>query len=380
MKAWLDKILNSPPVAHLMRTLSRFNTRLGPQFAGAVTYFSVLSLVPILMFSFAVLGMVLTVLRPDLLQTVQEMITSSLSGADVGGGEGEQGLGESVSGVVENALNNWRGIGIVALLTAGYSGSGWVGNLKRAVRMMWREDPVDEERKVNPVLNILSNIAIFLGLLVTLLLGIVVAQAGSSASELVVGWLGLENVPGIGILLRLATVVMTFLVMWLLMAFLFWVLPDERARWKPWLTGVTLGAVGLTILQQLAGTLMGVFSGNAAASLFGPVIIAMLLMNLLATVVLMMAAWIGTDASMLHDVAEEHAKAAEVAAVKSAEAMELAAEMEPGPKMVRQEVAERGVRAGLGVGYGVGAATGIGFGALVAALVAFFARLLGSRD
>ena len=142
---------------------------------------------------------------------------------------------------------------------------------------------------------------------------------------------------------------------------------------------MTIGATGLTILQQLAGTLMGLFSSNAAAALFGPVIIAMLLMNLLATIVLMTAAWIGVDNTTQGDVAAGHNRAAEVAAARSAELLAYARELEPGPAMVRQEVAERGVRAGLGVGYGVGAATGVGLGAVVAAAVAVVARLLGRR-
>lgn len=41
----------------------RFTARLGNQFAAAMSYFSVLSLVPILMFGFSMLGLTLTVLR-----------------------------------------------------------------------------------------------------------------------------------------------------------------------------------------------------------------------------------------------------------------------------------------------------------------------------
>lgn len=363
--------MNWPPVAHLMAANTRFGARLGPQFAAAITYFSVLSIVPILMFSFATLGMTLTVVRPDLLESAKDAIVGAI------GNEG--GFGDSIAGVVEEALGNWRGVGIVAILTAGYSGSNWIGNLKRAVRMMWREVPVDEERKPNFFLTLGSNILIFLGLLVALAVGIVAAQAGSSASEIVVRWLGFEDVPGIGIMLRLATILMTFLASWLLIAFLFWVLPDEPARWKPWLIGVTLGALALTILQQLAGTLMGVFSGNAAASVFGPVIVLMLLLNTLATVILMMAAWIGTDASMREEAAEYRGAAAEMAAAKAGAVIAIAREALPGEPMVKQEVAERGVRAGLGIGYGVGAATGVGVGALVTAIIGFVAKLFRRR-
>ena len=365
MKATLDKILAWPPIAHLLAANTRFNTRLGPQFAAAITYFSVLSLVPIVMFAFSMLGMTLTVLRPDLLEQVQAQILDMLG----------DGPGESVSTIVKNALSNWRGIGIIAILTAGYSGSGWAGNLKKAVRMLWRRVPLDEERKVNPVLDIAQNIAIFIGLLITLALGIVVAQAGSSASSLVVNWLGLQDIPGIGLLIRLATVLLTFVASWLLMAFLFGTLPDERVPMKSWLAGVTFGAVLITILQQLAGTLMGVFSGNAAASVFGPVIIMMLLLNLLFTVVLLMAAWISTSDD--DGLTEAKSRATEVAAMRSAEARAGFVPNPPDePAMVRQDVADRGVRAGIGVGYGVGTATGVGIGAVLTAIVAFIAGLL----
>lgn len=369
MKETIQKILKWPPVAHAMAANTRFGARLGPQFAGAITYFSVLSIVPILMFAFALLGMALTVFFPEYLAQVQDQINQALSGSG--------DAAESLTTTINEALNNWQGIGIVAILTAGYSGSGWVGNLKKAVRMMWRENPVDEDRKGNPIVDILQNIAIFLGLLVTLLLGIIVAQAGSSASELVVEWLGLGAIPGIGFLMRLATILMTFIASWLLVAFLFLTLPDpnEKADWKTWLIGVTIGAVLITILQQLVGTLIGVFAGNAAAAVFGSLIVMMLLMNLLATVLLMVSAWIGTAASRRQDSKVEHARASEMAAARSAVALAFAEDADEGPSMVRQDVAERGVRAGLGVGYATGTATGVGVGALIAALVAFLTKI-----
>ena len=61
---------SKPWVAHLLRAVERFTNRLGNQFGAAITYFSVLALVPILLFAFAVLGFVLTVLRPDLIDDV----------------------------------------------------------------------------------------------------------------------------------------------------------------------------------------------------------------------------------------------------------------------------------------------------------------------
>ena len=63
-----------PAVAHVLRMNTRYGTRLGNQFAGAITYFSLLSMVPILMFAFSACGFTLTVLRPDVLELVQATI------------------------------------------------------------------------------------------------------------------------------------------------------------------------------------------------------------------------------------------------------------------------------------------------------------------
>ncbi|VTP82303.1 Inner membrane protein yhjD [Leclercia adecarboxylata] len=46
-------IQQQPMIAHLLRATERFNDRLGNQFGAAITYFSFLSMIPILMLSFA---------------------------------------------------------------------------------------------------------------------------------------------------------------------------------------------------------------------------------------------------------------------------------------------------------------------------------------
>lgn len=45
------KVQRNPVIAHLLRAAERFNDRLGNQFGAAITYFSFLSMIPILMVS-----------------------------------------------------------------------------------------------------------------------------------------------------------------------------------------------------------------------------------------------------------------------------------------------------------------------------------------
>ena len=73
MLQWWAEFSQKPFVAHLLRAVERFNVRGGIQLAAAVTYFSVLALVPILMLAFSALGLTLTVLRPEALGTIENL-------------------------------------------------------------------------------------------------------------------------------------------------------------------------------------------------------------------------------------------------------------------------------------------------------------------
>ncbi len=70
-------------MAHLLRAVQRFGTAARLPVRAAITYFSVLALVPILMLAFAILGFVLTVLRPDLHRcSVVDAVTGALGQTD----------------------------------------------------------------------------------------------------------------------------------------------------------------------------------------------------------------------------------------------------------------------------------------------------------
>ncbi len=384
IKSTINRILGWPVVAHAVTAVQRYNSRLGPQFSGAVTYFSVLSMVPVLMFAFSMLGMTLTVIRPDLLDQVKAYIDAQLDGSD---------LSKSISQLIDNALYNWYSVAFTAIIVAGYSGSRWVGNLKRAVRVMWSEEFEDASRKPNFFIELAWNIIIFIGLLACIAVGLGVASVGANFSQQIIAYLGLTDFPNIGVLFQLVSVGLSFLASWILVAFLFIAFPRQRVRPKAWLLGTLLGAFAVALLQQLAGRLVSIFSGNDAVSIFGPVIIVMLVFNVLATIILMVAAWVGTDevwAEMLAAKrAEEASGVVELAGIDigpsepesaeygprrwAARSLDDLRHAQPLPRLstdperaVRQDVAARSVRVGTTIGYGIGAATGIGVGAAIA--------------
>lgn len=416
MKRRLEALKANHRVAHLLRGQTRFGNRLGNQFAAAITYFSVLALVPILMFAFSMLGMTLTVLRPDLMGRVSNLLVEQLSGD----------AGHKLSDLIVEYLRNWRGVGIVGLLSLAYAGSGWIGNLRGAINAQWRPEFEYVPEKRNIVLVTLSN----LGTLVLLLLGVLVTFAftigGTAMNDLIVRWLNVDSWPGGRWLLRLISYALTAISAWVLFMLLFVLLPRDHRITRAKMVGSVIGALAFTVLQIAAGALIGIFSGNRAAALFGPVIVLMLFMNLFARIILLIACWIATDkqpAIAYHYTeadeplrgrpdtitAEDHWAAAdeERAEIRARKGISLpdadlpsvmtTARPRPGevyrPKLVTltdypkprpdryvsEPVAARSVKLGMRAGWVSGAAAGLGLGALAAAAVSA-ARRAFSRD
>lgn len=363
MAAFIEKLKSKPWVAHLLETVARFGERLGGQFAAAITYFSVLAIVPVLMVAFAALGLTVTVLLPDVLDQVKAWITETVSGSG--------DLGEQLGAVVDQAFNSWAAVGPIGLLSAAWAGANWVNNIRSAVRAMMRPDFDLAEEKPNIVVQTLKNLGILLTLFVLVGLSMAMTTVATAARDLVGSFLGLDRVPGGGVLLALLPVVGTLLAGFLLFAFLLKVFPEKSVPVPVLVKGAAIGAVGMSALQYLTGTLVGVFSGNAAAAVFGSVIVTMLYFNLFATLILMVAAWVGTHPDYVGPqvTLADHVPAgpSDYATKKVAAELE-AARLREGTERVPAHVAVQSTRVGMGLGAIFGGALA-GFAALVAAVL-----------
>ena len=363
MPEWVERAKKRPWVAHLARAVERFSTRLGSEFGAAVTYFSALAVVPILMLAFSITGFVLTRVRPDLLTAVAVAVAEAIGSAD-------ETTRAKILALAQNTLGNYTAIGIVGLLTALYSGAGWMGNLKNAVRTQWRASFDVQEAKGNIVVKILVNLLTMLGLIVAMVVTFGLASISTSLTNTVLDWLGLSEVRWLAPLLHLLPVIFSVGAGWLLFMYLYTVLPESREPWPVVRRGALLGAIGLAILQYLTSFLVGLFSHNSAAALFGPVITLMLFFNLFAQLILFVAAWIATARQEAVEVGDGEER------VRFALEPEGAASKQPA--MVPEQVAVRSVRIGLGAGYLTGAATGTGLGAALAYL--FSAAVRGRKS
>jgi membrane protein len=360
VKEWLKRLKSTPSVAHLRRAGERFFNRLGDQFGAAITYFSVLAVIPILLFAFAVLGFVLTVLRPDLINNIVDAFAGAVGTVD-------PATRQQLVGLVTDTLSNWRGVGIVALLSAVYSGAGWMDSLKRAVRAQWRPNFDMAENQGSIIKWTLVNLVTLVGLTVLIAVTFALASISTALADDLVRLIGLDEIGWLSPVLRIVPIIFSVGAGWLLFMYLFTVLPAEREPWPAVRRGALIGAIGLGVLQYSTGLLFNLFSTNRAASIFGPVIVLMLFFNIFAQLILFVAAWIATTSQEAIPAPTEKVRFP-LTPVGEQET-EGAGSTEVGPVMVPQTVAVRSVQVGLGAGYITGAATGVGLGAGLAWLL-----------
>lgn len=280
---WLKR---TPWSAHLIRANDRFQNRMGNQLAGGITYFSVLTLIPALMFAFSFLGWTLTVYKPEWLIALTDRAIREV-GAIAGGAAAVK--------QINLALNNWPKVLLIAVPVAAYSGSGWMGNLRGAVRAQWRPEFDMSPPGRNWLAERFVNLLYFLALIGALMVSFTIVTLSGTFAGRVVHWLGIDQTAGVETTLQLGAMLLTVLLSSLLFWFLFHVLPQYRAPLKDMLKG-SLGS-GVTMTALLYGTtqLITAFSKSLSTVVFGNIIIVMLFFNLFARLILFAAAWIATS-------------------------------------------------------------------------------------
>ena len=280
--AWFQAI---PAVAHFIRALDRFNDRLGSQFGAAITYFSFLSLIPILMVSFAAVGFVLAS-NQDLLTDVINKIVSSIS---------DPTLATTLKNTVNTAVQQRATVGITGLLLALYSGLNWMGNLREAIRAqsrdVWERKPDDKEKIWKRYLrDLLSLIGLMLALVITLSL----TSVAGSAQETIVRALGLDGIEWLRPALTIIATSISVLANYLLFLWIFWILPRHKPRKKALFRGTLLAAIGFEVIKFVMTLTLPKLASSPSGAAFGSVLGLMAFFYFFARLTLFCAAWIAT--------------------------------------------------------------------------------------
>lgn len=281
------RVWRRPGVRHLVEGLGRYNDRMGTQFAGAITYFSFLALVPILMVAFSIAGFVLAS-RPAVLTDLRNDIADQLP----------TGLSSVVTGVLNTAVDARLTVGLIGLVVALYSGISWMGNLRGAVQAMWRPDfDTNNEIRAENVLKYYwksLQYLIFFGL--AILLSLALTTTGAWAQRFFLRLLGLDKISWLGPVFTVTPILLAVVADVLIFLLLYQVLSPTHL--KPGRRALIRGAVAVSVafeLLKLAFTVvLPLLLTSTTAKFFGQVIGLLFFFNFVATIVLFVAAWIAT--------------------------------------------------------------------------------------
>lgn len=274
-------------VQHLVAAIDRFNDRMGTQFAGSMTYFSFLALVPVLMVVFSIAGFILAS-RPDLLLTLRGDIGDQLPA----------GLSSTVTGILDTAVQARLTVGVIGLVVALYSGISWMGNLRGAIQAMWRPDfdTNNEVRAENLLLYYWRSLKYLVILGIAILVSLLLSAAGSWAQTAALRLLGLDQVGWLGPAFTALSLALAAIADILIFYWLYRVLAPHhlKATRGPLVRGAIAVSIGFEILKLLFTVILPLLLTSTTARLFGQVIGLLFFFNLVATLVLLVAAWIAT--------------------------------------------------------------------------------------
>jgi membrane protein len=278
--AWLD---------HVIRANDAFTEHYGNHYAAAITYFSVLSLFPLMMVGFSITAMVLRG-NTVVLDQIRDGITSSAP----------DGLSDFLNSIVNAALSAGAGTGILGLVLALYSGIGWMTNLRDALTAQWGQ----EKQQLPLVSTTLKDLLRLAGLGLALAVSFGLAAAGSGIGQLLLELVGLEHESWAVFLLRLATIVLGLLANTLVFLWVIARLPREKVSARSAIKGAIMAAVGFEVLKQVTTVYLGFVTNSPSTVLFGPILGLLFFANLVSRFLLFVTAWTATAKENMVTVVE----------------------------------------------------------------------------
>jgi membrane protein len=275
--AWFD---------HAMRAQERYQDSKADFYAAGITYYTVFALFPLAMVAFSVGGFILAS-RPELLDQIESRIKSSVSGS----------FSDQLIHLMDSAIQSRTSVGIIGLAAAAWAGLGWMANLREALSQMWAMQGHESAGFVRTKLSdLIAMTGLFMAIVVTIAL---TALGNSGVMERVLEWLGLQDVPGVGLTLRIASLVISILITWLLFTWIIARLPREPVSFRSAIGAALLAAVAFEIFKQVASIYLRSVTTGPAGATFGPVLGLMVFAYITARLILFATAWAATSRDSL---------------------------------------------------------------------------------
>jgi membrane protein len=231
----------------LKATVAEWSEDRVPRLGAALAYYSVLSLAPLLLIAIAVAALIFG----D--EAAQGQIVGQISGL-----VGEQGAA-AIQSMLVNASK--PGVGsfaaIIGLATLLFAASGVFGGLQDALNTIWEVQPKPGRGFWGIIKDRFLSFAMVLGTGFLLLVSMIISAVLSGVFD----YLG-RIAPWLGPVASLTNVVVSFLVITVLFAMIFKVLPDVEIGWRD----VWFGAALTTVLFLIGKWLIGMYLGRSSYS------------------------------------------------------------------------------------------------------------------
>lgn len=269
--AWLD---------HAIRANDWFDECQGNFFAAGLTYYTIFALFPLLMVGFSVAGFLLS-RRPSVLAAIDNKVRHAVPGA----------LGQQMLDLMNSAIDARASVGVIGLAVALWVGLNWMSNLRVALTELWRQTDGSKGYVRTKFSDLVAMVSSFFAIFATLALS---ALAGAGPMARLLRALGLHDLPVLDAILRSVSVLVSFLLSWLVFGWMIARLPRDPVDFGSAVRAALLAAVGFEVFKLVGSIYLKSVLRSPAGATFGPVLGLMVFAYVTARLLLFATAWAAT--------------------------------------------------------------------------------------
>jgi membrane protein len=276
---WKNQRANRRWLDHAVRAYQQLGNTNGSLLAGALTFISFLSLIPLLLLAVSVAAAVLRS-HPETLQKLIDKIQTQAPG----------GLGNTLQTALNSAVKNSGSLGLVGVISVALTGLGWVANLRTATEQVWEHPPL----KRNFVKAKIADLFVLAGLGLGLLLSVALTVVGSALTGPIIDLLSFSGSAVVTVLARVVGIGVALLADMLVLGFLLIRLPRADVPRGTAIRAAVLAAVGLEILKLIGAYYIKSVSQSPTGVAFGALVGVLVFLNLVFRFLLYCTAWTAT--------------------------------------------------------------------------------------
>jgi membrane protein len=270
---WLD---------HIVRAVGHYLENQGTVFAGAVTYYGFLSVFPLLVLAYSVLGFV-TGDDPVVIREVTDSLEQIFPGL--------VGTTDDAPINVARFRDGASTASLIGSTTLIYTGLAWMGALRISLQAVFT---LPQSGQPGIVPGILWDMVVLVVLGVTLVVSVSLSAVVTSVTDRILDTIGMDALPGYALLLRLLGIALGIGVSTLLFFTMYRLLPRPELPDRALLEGALLAAVIFEVLKLIATTLIAFSLRSPTAAVAGTFVVLLVWINYFSRLIFLGGSWAAT--------------------------------------------------------------------------------------